>query len=209
MNSPPNGSHRGTYDAVFRRPAAHNLQWRDVWSMLGTVADVQEHNGTLKVTRNGQALVLHRPRGKDLADLKELAQVRHFLERSGAPCRRRLHRRLAHGAHLLVVIDHREAASTGPSCEARCRSGSPRTTREATSSRVAGLPPALDDLVAVAGHRAPTPTSGPPTPASSSRCAAHARDDPPGVLDARPAGVARIVPPPSPRLDRRAAAAAC
>ena len=110
MNSPPNGSHRGTYDAVFRRPAAHNLQWRDVWSMLGTVADVQEHNGTLKVTRNGQALVLHRPRGKDLADLKELAQVRHFLERSGAavppaasppPA--------ADGTHLLVVIDHREA----------------------------------------------------------------------------------------------------
>jgi hypothetical protein len=75
MNSPATGSHRGTYDAVFRRPAAHNLQWRDVWSMLGT----------LKVSRNGQTLVLHRPRGKDLADLKELAQVRHFLERSGAP----------------------------------------------------------------------------------------------------------------------------
>jgi hypothetical protein len=86
MNSPATGSHRGTYDAVFRRPAAHNLRWRDVWSMLGTVAEaVQETNGTLKVSRNGQTLVLHRPRGKDLADLKELAQVRHFLERSGAP----------------------------------------------------------------------------------------------------------------------------
>ena len=86
MNSPPIGSHRVTYDAVFRRPPPHNLQWRDVWSMLGTLAEsVQEHNGTLKVTLNGQALVLRRPRGKDLADTKELAQVRHFLERSGAP----------------------------------------------------------------------------------------------------------------------------
>jgi hypothetical protein len=110
MNSPPNGSHRGTYDAVFRRPAAHNLQWRDVWTMLGTVADVQEHNGTLKATRNGQALVLHRPRGKDLADLKELAQVRHFLERSGAPAPAAASPpAAADGTHLLVVIDHREA----------------------------------------------------------------------------------------------------
>src|SRR4051812_22778668 len=111
MDSPPTGSHRGTYDAVFRRPAAHNLQWRDVWSMLGTFADaVQEHNGTLKVTRNGQALVLHRPRGKDLADLKELAQVRHFLERSGAPVPPAASPSpVPDGAHLLVVIDHREA----------------------------------------------------------------------------------------------------
>jgi hypothetical protein len=58
-----------------------------------------------KITRNGQTLVLHRPRGKDLADKKELMQVRHFLERSGnlppAPA--------ATGTHLLVVIDHRQA----------------------------------------------------------------------------------------------------
>jgi hypothetical protein len=86
MESPPTSSHRVTYDAVFRRPSPHDLQWRDVWSMLGTLAEsVQEHNGTQKVTLNGQALVLRRPRGKDLADAKELAQVRHFLERSGAP----------------------------------------------------------------------------------------------------------------------------
>jgi hypothetical protein len=81
-----------------------------VWSMLGTVADVQEQNGTLKATRNGQALVLHRPRGKDLADLKELAQVRHFLERSGAPAPAPASPpAAADGTHLLVVIDHREA----------------------------------------------------------------------------------------------------
>src|SRR4051794_11475500 len=107
MNPQPTGSHRGTYDAVFRHPVARNLQWRDVWSMLGSVADaVQEHNGTLKISRNGLTLVLHRPRGKDLADLKELTQVRHFLERSGAappPVAP------AEGVHLLVVIDHREA----------------------------------------------------------------------------------------------------
>ena len=49
--------------------------------------------------------MLHRPRGKDLADKKELMQVRHFLERSDAPAPPPA----AAGTHLLVVIDHREA----------------------------------------------------------------------------------------------------
>jgi hypothetical protein len=49
--------------------------------------------------------MLHRPRGKDLADKKELIQVRHFLERSGVP----VAAPAAAGTHLLVVIDHREA----------------------------------------------------------------------------------------------------
>jgi len=72
---------------------------------MGDAQAVEETNGTLKVTRNGQTLVLHRPRGKDLADKKELMQIRHFLERSGtiAPPPP------ATGTHLLVVIDHREA----------------------------------------------------------------------------------------------------
>ena len=76
--------------------------------MLGAMKDataVEESNGNLKVTRNGQTLVLHRPRGKDLADKKELMHVRHFLERSQTlvpvPA--------TAGTHLLVVIDHREA----------------------------------------------------------------------------------------------------
>ncbi len=86
----------------------HNLQWREVWAMLGAMKDasaIEDAKGELKVSRNGQMLILHRPRGKDLADKKELMQIRHFLERSGvavaAPA--------AAGAHLLVVIDHREA----------------------------------------------------------------------------------------------------
>jgi hypothetical protein len=86
----------------------HNLQWREVWSMLNAMTDassVEDDNGNLKVKRNGQMLVLHRPRGKDLADKKELMQVRHFLERSGVP----LPAPAAAGTHLLVVIDHRQA----------------------------------------------------------------------------------------------------
>ncbi|MGD0464672.1 MAG: hypothetical protein ABSB74_19480 [Tepidisphaeraceae bacterium] len=108
MESQLSGPHQKIYQRVFQHPMAHNLQWREVWSMLGAIAGadaVEDGKGNLKVTRNGQTLVLHRSRGKDLADKKELMQVRHFLERSetAAPPSAKV------GTHLLVVIDHREA----------------------------------------------------------------------------------------------------
>jgi hypothetical protein len=102
------GTHQKIYQRVFQHPMPHNLQWREVWSMLGAIPDantVEDDKGNLKVTRNGQTLVLRRPRGKDLADKQELMQVRHFLERSGAPAPPNT----KVGTHLLVVIDHREA----------------------------------------------------------------------------------------------------
>jgi hypothetical protein len=86
----------------------HNLEWREVWSMLGAMGDtktVEENNGNLKVMRNGQTLVLHRSRTKVLADKRELMHIRHFLERSGA----QVAASAPAGTHLLVVIDHREA----------------------------------------------------------------------------------------------------
>jgi hypothetical protein len=74
-------------------------------SAMPDVAAVEDAKGHLKVTRNGQTLFLHRPRGKDLADKKELMQIRHFLDRSGVPTAPPA----APGTHLLVVIDHRQA----------------------------------------------------------------------------------------------------
>lgn len=108
MESKLSTTHQKTWQHIFQHPMPHNLQWREVWSMLEAMTDaqaVEEPNGNLKVTRNNQSLVLHRPRGKDFADKQELMQVRHFLERSDivpppvAPA----------GTHLLVVIDHRHA----------------------------------------------------------------------------------------------------
>ena len=77
--------------------------------MLGAMTDaktVEEDNGNLKVMRNGSTLELHRSRTKDLADQKELAQIRHFLERSETPAPPPA----TVGTHLLVVIDHRKAS---------------------------------------------------------------------------------------------------
>jgi len=108
METQLSGPHQKTYQHIFQHPIPQNLQWREVWSMLSAMHNavaVEDDNGNLKVKRNGQTLVLHRPRGKDLADKRELMQVRHFLERSGVP----MPAPPATGSHLLVVIDHRQA----------------------------------------------------------------------------------------------------
>jgi len=87
MASQLSGAHQGTYQRIFQQPMPHDLQWQDVWAMFGAMADAKaldEGNGNLKVARNGQTLVMHRSRGKDFADKRELMQVRNFLERSEA-----------------------------------------------------------------------------------------------------------------------------
>jgi hypothetical protein len=99
-------SHQTTYNAVFQHPIARNLQWHDVRSLLNAITDVtEEHNGNLKFTRNGEVMTLHPPQHKDVSDIEELMQIRHFLERSDSP----VEAIVAEGVHLLVVIDHREA----------------------------------------------------------------------------------------------------
>jgi hypothetical protein len=100
------GSHLRTYQTIFQHPVSHNLGWRDVHALFRQIARVEEEsNGNLKVMRNGQTLVLHPPRTKDVADTEELMSLRHFLERSETTPP-------AAGdgeAHWLLVIDHHEA----------------------------------------------------------------------------------------------------
>jgi hypothetical protein len=108
MNStaPLTGSHLRTYNTIFQHPVSHNLDWRNVRALFEHLGEVVEQpNGNLKVTRNGQFLVLHPPRTKDVAETDEIMALRHFLERSET---------IAPGtngkeAHWLLVIDHREA----------------------------------------------------------------------------------------------------
>jgi hypothetical protein len=65
----------------------------------------EEPNGNFKVTRNGQTLVLHPARTKDVADADEVMSLRRFLQHSGeaAPETNDINR------HWLLVIDHHEA----------------------------------------------------------------------------------------------------
>ncbi len=102
-----NGRHQHTYEAIFRHPAAHNLEWHDVRSLLDALGEVVEgNNGAIHVKRNGQMVTLHTPKHKDVATVEDLLAIRHFLEKSGdavtVPP-------VVPGTHLLVVIDHHEA----------------------------------------------------------------------------------------------------
>ena len=108
MNSkaPLTGSHLRTYNTIFQHPVSHNLGWHDVHALFRHLGQVeQEPNGNLKVTCNGQVLVLPPPRTKDVAETDELMALRHFLERSetAAPGSN------GKEAHWLLVIDHRAA----------------------------------------------------------------------------------------------------
>jgi hypothetical protein len=100
------GSHLRTYNTIFQHPISHNLEWRNVRSLLEHVAEVVEQpNGNLRVARNGQSMVLHAPKTKDFAEMEEVMELRRFLERSGTAS-------ADPGAkqdHWLVVINHHEA----------------------------------------------------------------------------------------------------
>ena len=108
MNStqPLTGAHLRTYNAIFQHPISYNLGWHDVYALFRQLGLVEEEsNGNMKVTRNGQTIVLHRSRKKDVSDVEEVMSLRHFLERSetASPESNKF------GPHWLLVIDHQEA----------------------------------------------------------------------------------------------------
>jgi hypothetical protein len=85
---------------------SHNLGWHDVLGMFRQLGTVEtEHNGNLKVTRNGQFLVLKPSKSKDVAEADEVMALRHFLEKSEIP----LVQPEADEIHWLVVINHHQA----------------------------------------------------------------------------------------------------
>ena len=104
--TPLTGAHQRTFDRIFQHPISHNLEWRDVHALLGEMGNVtKEHNGSSKVTRNGQVLVLHPTSKKDVTEMDEVMSLRHFLERSETA------QTIANEKviHWLLVIDHHEA----------------------------------------------------------------------------------------------------
>jgi hypothetical protein len=100
------GPHRLTYQAIFQHPVSRNLEWRRVYSLLRHIGVVTvEANGHLKVVRNGHVLVLRTSQKKDVSEVSEIMELRHFLQHSGeapggAPAAR---------VQWLLVIDHKRA----------------------------------------------------------------------------------------------------
>ncbi len=103
---PLTGSHLRTYDTIFQHPVSHNLQWHDVYALFRHLGQVEaEPNGHLKVTRNGQTLMLHPPHSKDVSETSEVMSLRHFLEKSD----KLLPAPDVQESHWLLVIDHHDA----------------------------------------------------------------------------------------------------
>ena len=85
MNPPLTGAHQRTYQSIFEHPVWHNLCWHEVRSLFRHLGQTESQpDGSLKVTRQGQILVLHPPRTPDVATTDELKTLREFLQRTAA-----------------------------------------------------------------------------------------------------------------------------
>ncbi len=75
--------HRRTAEAILSHPVSHNIEWRDVLSLLEAVGEVkEEHNGKFKVDLGGETATLHRPSGKDVGE-EMVVDLRRMLAAAG------------------------------------------------------------------------------------------------------------------------------
>jgi hypothetical protein len=75
--------HRRTAQAILSHPVSHNIEWRDVLSLLEAVGEVtEEHNGKFKVSVGGETETLRRPSGKDV-DEQTVVDLRRMLGAAG------------------------------------------------------------------------------------------------------------------------------
>lgn len=82
---PLTGAHLRTYQSIFEHPVWHNLCWHEVRALFRHLGLTEtQPDGSLKVTRHGQSLVLHPPRDPDVATTDELGMLRSFLARTMA-----------------------------------------------------------------------------------------------------------------------------
>jgi hypothetical protein len=75
--------HRDTVERIFSQPPSHNIEWREVVSLLETIGTVtEEHNGKLKVSLGPETEVLPAPHGKDV-DIQIMVDLRRMLKQAG------------------------------------------------------------------------------------------------------------------------------
>lgn len=78
-----NGHHRATVEKIFQHPVSHNIQWHDVLSLLGSMAEVnEEHDGRFTVTVGGETETLDSPSGHDV-DEQMIVDLRRMLKGAG------------------------------------------------------------------------------------------------------------------------------
>jgi hypothetical protein len=74
--------HRATVEKIFSHPTSHNIDWRDVLSLLEAVGTVkEEHDGHYKVTLGPETEMIQ-PRQGDL-DTQMIVDLRRMLKAAG------------------------------------------------------------------------------------------------------------------------------
>ncbi len=101
------GHDRRTLDAIFRHPLAHNLELRDVVTLMAAIGRAEEKsNGELSFEVGGERLVMAKPHGKDLSS-SSVQDLRHLLTKTGwSPDADAPTPPAAETVGLIVVIDH-------------------------------------------------------------------------------------------------------
>ena len=97
-----------TMRRIFRHPASHNLEWRDVTALiehLGTVEEVE--NRHLTFTVNGATQSFRRTSEKDVSEVEQVLDLRRFLERAGIGTNAVV--KCVPGLRLVGVINQQEA----------------------------------------------------------------------------------------------------
>lgn len=75
--------HRDTIEKIFSHPPSHNIEWREVVSLLETIGTVtHEHSGKLKVSLGPETETLPAPHGKDV-DVQIVVDLRRMLTQAG------------------------------------------------------------------------------------------------------------------------------
>ena len=106
------GANRRTLDAIFRHPAAHNVDWDDVVKLMGCIGTI-EHKASDKLAFlvGHERHTMHKPHTKQLT-APEIVDLRHFIAKAGwspeassqPPARPD-----PVAPALMVVVDHHEA----------------------------------------------------------------------------------------------------
>lgn len=75
--------HRTTLAKIFQHPVSHNLEWKDVLSLMASVGTVEEkHDGKFTMTLGDQTETLERPRHKEV-NAQEVLDLRRMFTGAG------------------------------------------------------------------------------------------------------------------------------
>ena len=78
------GRHRDTLRRIFEHPTSHNIEWREVVSLLEAVGTVNvHHDGKLAVQLGPELEFLDPPAGKNIDDDQMVVDLRRMLRGAG------------------------------------------------------------------------------------------------------------------------------